>query len=113
MESIRNADYCVLVAEPTLFGVHNLSMVYDLVKLFDKPFGVVLNKCLEGENPAEEFCVERGIKILAKIPFRHDLGLMTSNAEIAVRKDEKYKEMFSSLLNMVMGEVQCEATSHS
>lgn len=113
MESIRNADYCILVAEPTLFGVHNLSMVYDLVKLFNKPFGVVLNKCLEGENPAEEFCVERGIKILAKIPFHHDLGLMTSNAEIAVRKDEKYKEMFSSLLNMVMGEVQCEATSHS
>lgn len=113
MESIRDADYCILVAEPTLFGVHNLSMVYDLVKLFDKPFGVVSNKCLEGENPAEEFCLERGIKILAKIPYQNDLGLLTSNAEIAVRKDEKYKEIFSRLLDAVMGEVQCEATSHS
>lgn len=48
MESIKDADYCVLVAEPTLFGVHNLNMVYELVNLFNKPFGVVLNKCLAG-----------------------------------------------------------------
>ena len=64
MESIKDADYCILVAEPTLFGVHNLNMVYDLVKLFNKPFGVLLNKCLEGENPAEKFCLEKNIKIL-------------------------------------------------
>lgn len=24
MESIKDADYCILVAEPTVFGVHNL-----------------------------------------------------------------------------------------
>ncbi len=112
MESIRDADYCLLVAEPTLFGVHNLAMVYDLVKLFDKPFGVVLNKCLEGENPAEVFCLDRDIKILSRIPFSNDLGLLTSNAEIAVRKDEKYKEVFSSLLDVVIKEVHCEATPH-
>lgn len=29
---------CILVAEPTLFGVHNLNMVYELVKLFNKPY---------------------------------------------------------------------------
>jgi MinD superfamily P-loop ATPase len=50
MESIKDADYCVLVAEPTVFGVHNLKMVCDLVEVFHKPHGVVLNKCLEGET---------------------------------------------------------------
>jgi MinD superfamily P-loop ATPase len=80
MESIKDADYCILVAEPTLFGVHNLNMVYELVKLFDKPYGVVLNKCLEGENPAEKFCLEKGIKILGKITFDNDLGTLNSNA---------------------------------
>jgi len=53
MESIKDAKYCILVAEPTLFGVHNLNMVYELVKLFNKPYGVILNKCLDDENPAE------------------------------------------------------------
>lgn len=33
MESILDADYCILVAEPTVFGVHNLNMVYELVQI--------------------------------------------------------------------------------
>jgi len=110
MESIKDADYCVLVAEPTLFGVHNLDMVYQLVKLFNKSFGVVLNKCLEEENPAEKFCLENNIKILGRIPFDNELGTLNSNAEIAVNKDKKYRDMFSSLINMVIKEVQCNET---
>ncbi len=55
MESIKDADYCILVAEPTVFGVHNLNMVYDLVRLFKKPYGVVLNKCLNGKTPQKNF----------------------------------------------------------
>jgi MinD superfamily P-loop ATPase len=113
MESIKNADYCILVAEPTLFGVHNLAMVYDLVKLFGKKYGVVLNKCLEGENPAEKFCMENDIKIIGRIPFDNELGLLNSNAEIAIRKNEKYREVFSSLLDTVNKEVWYEATSNS
>ena len=112
MESIKDADYCILVAEPTLFGVHNLNMVYELVRLFRKPHGVVLNKCLEGENPAEKFCLERDISILGRIPFDNDLGMMNSNAEIAVRKNEKYQTIFSSILDTVMKEVQHETVTH-
>lgn len=112
MESIKDADYCILVAEPTLFGVHNLNMVYELVKLFNKPFGVVLNKCLEEENPAEKFCLEKNIKILGRIPFDTNLGTLNSNAEIAVSKNDKYWEMFSSLLNTVTKEVQHETTTN-
>jgi MinD superfamily P-loop ATPase len=110
MESIKDADYCVLVAEPTLFGVHNLNMVYELVKLFNRPFGVVLNKCLEEENPAERFCLEKNIKILGRIPFDNELGTLNSNAEIAANKNEKYRELFSSLLDKVTKEVQHETT---
>ncbi len=104
MESIKDADYCILVAEPTLFGVHNFDMVYNLVKIFDKPFGAVLNKCLDGENPAEEYCKKNNIKILCKIPFEHELGKINSNAEIASEKNEKYHSSFSSLLKSVLEE---------
>ncbi len=114
MESIKDADYCVLVAEPTLFGVHNLNMVYELVNLFNKPFGVVLNKCLAGEdNPAEAFCLEKNIKILGKIPFDNELGTLNSNAEIAVYQKEKYKELFSSLHKAIVKEVPHEAAFNS
>lgn len=110
MESIEDADYCILVAEPTTFGVHNLDMVYKLVKLFDKAHGVVLNKCLDGENPAEEFCKERDIKILEKISFDKELGELNSNGFIASRESEKYKEIFSTLLENLAKEVENERT---
>jgi len=113
MESIKDADYCILVAEPTLFGVHNLNMVYELVRLFKKPHAVVLNKCLEGENPAEKFCREKDIKILAKIPFDRELGTLNSNALISVRENQKYRDMFSSMLQIVTKEVQHETVTNS
>ncbi len=101
MESIIDADYCILVAEPTVFGVHNLNMVYELVQLFGKPFSVVLNKCLEGDNPAEIFCLERGIPILGRIPFDHELGRLNSNSEIVSRIDDRYRQLFSGILQQV------------
>lgn len=113
MESIKDADYCVLVAEPTIFGAHNLSMVYNLVKLFGKPHGVVLNKCLEGDNPSERLCIENGIKILGRIPFDSELGTLNSNALIAARESTRYGELFSSLLETVTREVRHEAAVNS
>ncbi|MHB8963965.1 MAG: nucleotide-binding protein [Saccharofermentanales bacterium] len=113
MESIKDADYCILVAEPTLFGVHNLAMVHELVMLFGKPFGVVLNKCLEGPNPSEQFCEEKGIKILMRIPYDQELGAMNSNARIAARESEKYRSLFAALLQTVVTEVRHEAASDS
>lgn len=112
MESIKDADYCILVAEPTLFGVHNFNMVYNLVKIFDKPFGAVLNKCLDEENPAEEYCKGKNIKILSKIPYENELGKLNSNAEIVSQK-EKYYSIFSSLLNTIKEEVNNEAAINS
>ena len=113
MESIKDADYCILVAEPTLFGVHNLNMVYELVTLFEKPFGVVLNKCLGDENPAEQFCLEKNITILDRIPFDNELGTLNSRAEIAVRESDRYREKFSALLSKVTKEVRRETAVNS
>jgi len=108
MESIKDADYCVLVAEPTLFGVHNLNMVYELVKLFNKPYGVVLNKCMAGENPSESFCKEKDIKVLSQILFDMELGTLNSRALIAVRENQKYWGIFDELLQMITREVYHE-----
>ncbi|MDD4610298.1 MAG: ATP-binding protein [Bacteroidaceae bacterium] len=113
MESIKDADYCILVAEPTLFGAHNLNMVYNLVQLFDKPHGVVLNKCLPSDdNPSEQFCLENGIKILGKIPFDHELGKINSDAQILVKGNQKYQDLFSNLLQTVAREVRHEAVTN-
>lgn len=68
METVASADYCILVAEPTIFGSHNLKMVHELVTLMGKPVGVVLNKVQEGDDPSEEYCLQNDVKILGRSP---------------------------------------------
>ncbi|WP_303868835.1 ATP-binding protein [Acetobacterium wieringae] len=112
MESIRDVDYCILVAEPTVFGLHNLALVYQLVKLFNKPHGVVINKWMAGENLIEQFCCDNQITVLGKIPFESELGIINSDGKIAA-KSEKYYGLFSELLQKVVKEVEHETVTHS
>ena len=103
MESIQ-ADYGVLVAEPTIFGAHNLAMVYELMQVFQKPFGVVLNKCGSGENPSELFCKEHDLTILGRIPYDERLGRLNGDGQVAVWSDEGYRQQFDELLGVILKE---------
>lgn len=61
---------------------------------------------LRRRKSAERFCIENNIKILGKIPFDTDLGALNSDAKIVAYEEKKYKDMFSSLLDRVVGEVK-------
>ena len=111
MESIKDADYCLLAAEPTIFGRHNLEMVWSLVKIFKKPHSVVINKCVDQSDPTEEFCKENRIKILEKIPFDVELGTLNSNGKIAAREKTRYRDLFSSLLTKIYMEADHETVA--
>ncbi|MBM7562119.1 nucleotide-binding protein [Fusibacter tunisiensis] len=101
METIKNVDYCVLVAEPTEFGKHNLAMVHELLKGYGKPFGVVLNKTTDQDNPSKEYCTEENIPILMEIPYDEKLGRLNSEGLIAVREDVHYKTLFEQLYQKI------------
>lgn len=106
LESVRDADYCVLVAEPSMFGAHNLAMVHDIVKLFGKRYGVVLNKCMPGENPSQKYCEENQIPVLAEIPYDAQLGELNSEGLVAARESGKYRLMFEGLLGRIEREAR-------
>lgn len=101
MESIKSADYCLLVAEPTLFGLHNLELVTRLVKLFGKPCGIVINKTVGTENFIEDFASSQSLAVLCKIPYDTQLGALNAKGMLAV-KDEHYKEIFTNLYNSIL-----------
>jgi MinD superfamily P-loop ATPase len=98
METIKDCDYCVLVAEPTSFGMHNLAMVYELVKLFHKPHGVIINKYIDGEDVADEYCLRNNIDILDRIPYDNKLAAINSQGKIAAAEDDEYMDRFKTIL---------------
>ena len=98
------------------FYIYTLSSKYfrhELVKLFKKPYGAILNKCFEGFNPAEQFCLDNKISILGKIPFNNELGSANSDAKIVSKEISAYHELFSSLLEKIRQEARHEATTNT
>ena len=105
IESIKEADYCLLIAEPTIFGVHNLQMIHELTQIFNKPYSVILNKSLEGKNPAGTYCIKNNIPITGYIPFDSKIAEINSKGKLLVKEDEKYKDFFSEIVKKIEKEL--------
>lgn len=111
METVKDADYVVVVAEPTAFGVHNMAMLKELNELYNKPYGVVINKVLDGKNPAEDYCRANGIPVLARIPFDKSLADMIARGGIAAKEDKAYQNLFKKLLKHIEKEMGYETAA--
>ena len=103
METVQEADYCILVAEPTAFGFHNFCMVYELVSLLHKPCGVVINKEDETYLPLINFCKEHKLPILMKIPYKKEVAKESANGKLAVTFDEEIQANFNALAMQLKG----------
>ncbi|HCU07727.1 MAG TPA: ATPase [Clostridiales bacterium] len=101
LESVSEADYCVLVAEPTAFGLHNFAMVLDLVRLLGKPCGVVINKTEGQYKELEDYCASHRANILCRIPYSSELATWGAKAQIAGRENKEMAAVFRGLLNKI------------
>lgn len=69
VETIADADYVVLVAEPTPFGLHDLKLMINLLNGIGKPHGVIINKAGTGDRRIYAYLEEQKTTILGEIPF--------------------------------------------
>ena len=104
MESVMEADCCLLAAEPTAFGFHNFKMVYELVRLLKKPCFVVVNKQDVPYLPLEEFCRQNHTQILLRIPYCKELAGFGASAALASEESPEYRKLFKELLEKIQRE---------
>ncbi|MEN8905553.1 MAG: ATP-binding protein [Clostridiales bacterium] len=97
VESIEGCDYCVLVTEPTPFGLHDLKIAVKLVKKMEIPFGVVINKASQEDLSIQNFCSDSNIEILMEIPYSKEIAQAYSNGILPIYLENKYKESFVKL----------------
>lgn len=103
MESIMDADFCVLVVEPTAFGFHNFTMVYELATLLGKRCGVVINKETEIYLLLEAFCAQNDITILDRIQYNPTLAQLIAKGEIASNCVAGERTRFKNILDKIGG----------
>ncbi len=105
MESVSQADGCVLVAEPTAFGFHNFKMVHQLVTLLGKPIYVVVNKADGRYAPLETFCQDTHTPILERIAYDAQLGAWGAQGLVAYDQDTVWASRFDRLWDTLTQEV--------
>lgn len=69
IEVTLDADLVILVAEPTPFGLNDLKITVETMKLLERDFAVVINRDGMGNDELEKYCHSNGISIIAKIPY--------------------------------------------
>jgi MinD superfamily P-loop ATPase len=106
MESIKKADYCVLVTEPTIFGLHNLKMIVELVQLFKIPFGFVINKVEDPNNTMiEDYVKTLGKEVLIKVPFTKEIANKVASGHLISDSDSELRDLFKTLLSKITEEI--------
>lgn len=68
IEATKDADYTILVTEPTPFGLHDLILAVEVMRGLRKDFGVVVNRYGIGDDKVIQYCHEKRIPLLGKIP---------------------------------------------
>jgi MinD superfamily P-loop ATPase len=82
--ALRRADRVVMVAEPTAFGLHDLSLALEGVEEMSLPYGVFINQCDIGDDRVERFCAERQIPIWGRLKYDRRVAEAYSRGELAV-----------------------------
>jgi len=103
--TVRNSDYCILVTEPTPFGLNDLEISVEVLKKLDIPFGVIINRDGIGDNCVEEFCSGKNIRILDKIPNDINIAKAYSRGTTMIEYQEQWKERFLSVIKEIEKEI--------
>lgn len=105
VESMRGADFVLLVTEPTPFGLHDLRLAVEVARELNIPAGVVINRDGSGNAQVDAFCQEEGVPILMRVPFERAIaeGVARGKTLIDIRPEfsKRIYEMFAQIVQKV------------
>jgi MinD superfamily P-loop ATPase len=104
IETVSGCDFCLLVTEPTPFGLHDLKMAVKLTQVLSVPCGVVINRWGIGSAPVEEYCSKEAIPVLMKIPHDRKIAELCAQCIPFVEKMPLWKKEFQGLYTRI-GEI--------
>lgn len=99
--SVYKSDYCLLVTEPTPFGLYDLKMTIEVLRKIEVPFGVIVNSAGIGDRKVYKYCEEEKIPILLEIPFDRKIAELYSRAVPFVLEMPVWKKKFQSLFHEI------------
>ncbi|MFH1459411.1 MAG: ATP-binding protein [Candidatus Omnitrophota bacterium] len=102
VSSLRRSDFCLLVTEPTPFGLNDLILAVEVVRKLKIPFGVLINRSDLGDKATETYCEKEKIPVLMQIPFKKEIAQSYSQGISIVEKFPEYKNSFLTMFQKIL-----------
>ncbi len=106
IEAVRGSDFCLLVTEPTPFGLNDLILAVEMLRILRIPFGVAINRADVGDDRVDDYCSREDIPVLMRIPMDRDLAVAYSNGIPLVVAKPEWKEEFVKLFEDIKRTVE-------
>jgi MinD superfamily P-loop ATPase len=101
VEAVRDTDFCILVTEPTPFGLNDLVLAVEMTRKIEVPVGVVINRSDMGDGKVECYCEGEGIPILMQIPFDRRIAEAYSEGRPMVEVLPEYRELLGRMWDQI------------
>jgi MinD superfamily P-loop ATPase len=105
IETVRGSDFCVLVTEPTPFGLHDLKITVQVLRKMMIPFGVVINRAGVGDNKVYDYCQQENIPLLLEIPYQRKIAELYSRgipfSQEMPEWTEKFQKLYSDIGKLI------------
>ena len=103
VETMRDADFVLMVTEPTPFGLHDLRLAVQVARdELGLPVGVVINRDGIGDAGVEQYCACESIPVLLRIPLDRRIAELTSDGHALVEVLPEYGYAFLSLWQRIV-----------
>ncbi len=108
--AVRGVDYCILVTEPTPFGISDLKLAVGVVRSLGIPHGVVVNRSDLDEGEMRSFSRKEDLRILLEIPEDRKIAEAYSRGETIVDTYPHYRRVFADLYERIQWELENACT---
>jgi len=103
IQTVADADYVILVTEPTPFGLSDLRQSIETLKKTNKKCGVIINRSGLGNNKVQEYLLREKIPLLLEIPFSKKIAKLYSQGKIVSDSDSEFsKQLLIIAKNIIL-----------
>ncbi len=101
VETVRDSDFCILVTEPTPFGLHDLKIAVEVLRKIGVLFGVVINRAGIGNKKVYDYCEKENIRILLEIPYERRIAELYSKGIPFSSEMSEWADKFHGLYSKI------------
>ena len=101
IEASRYSDFVILVTESTPFGLNDLILAVETMKVLDQKYGVIINRYGIGDNGVEEYCKKENIPLVAKVQNDKEVAKLYSQGKLIYNEIEHFKDSLDEIIAFI------------